>query len=157
MAQTRESNRLRRTGFCIKLGHVDSAEERWWRAVLALGQSWRANAQPPLFYSPWSVSYAGDPPFFMTSSTTKPSRRDLQPPSFEDAYDYFLRFCCCHNLGGQVRVAMIALTLPYHNLLRYQNLSLHAGLMQDHGVAHPLTKGPFIPPDHLLAPFSSTD
>jgi hypothetical protein len=71
------NNRLHEMGFCIELGHVDSAEEWWWRAVLALGQGWRANVQPPLFYSPWSVSYAGDPPFFMTSSTAKPSRRDL--------------------------------------------------------------------------------
>jgi hypothetical protein len=90
----------------------------------------------------------GNPPFFVTSSTAKPSRRDLQPPAFEDANTTpSSGFCCRHNFGSQAQVAvmaMAALTLIYHNLLRYQNLSLRAGLNQDYGGAYHRTESPFI-------------
>jgi hypothetical protein len=116
-----DPNKLQHVGFYIDLGDVESAEERWWRAVLAPGQGWHAIVQRPQFYSPWSVSYTGEYTFLVASSASNSSLCDLRPPSFQHAYNYLLKFCRRHNLGGQAYVALAAtLILPLLNLLRRQ-------------------------------------
>jgi len=121
MAQTIDPNKLQQMGFYVDLGDVKSAEERWWRAVLAPGQGWHAIVQRPQFYSPWSVSYTGEYTFLVASSASNSSRCGLRPPSFQHAYNYLLKFCRRHNLGGQAYVALAAtLILPLLNLLRRQ-------------------------------------
>jgi hypothetical protein len=108
-------------GFYVDLGDVKSAEERWWRAVLAPGQGWHAIVQRPQFYSPWSVSSTGEYTFLIASSASNSPQCGLQPPSFQHAYNYLLKFCRRHNLGGQAYVALAAtLILPLLNLLRRQ-------------------------------------
>jgi hypothetical protein len=94
MAQTTDPNKLQHVGFYVDLGEdVKSAEVRWWRAVLAPGQGWYAIVQRPQFYSPWSVSYTGKYTFLVASSASNSSRCGLQPPSFQKAYNYLLKFC----------------------------------------------------------------
>lgn len=102
----------------VNLGDACIDAVRWWAAILAKGEGWRAEIERNgnVYRSPWSTtSNSADHQFRLTRASTSQSSFDsvLSPPSSEVALGYLTDFCLHHNAGGQCSAALAsALTFP---------------------------------------------
>ncbi|CAG8960928.1 hypothetical protein HYFRA_00002466 [Hymenoscyphus fraxineus] len=102
----------------INLGDVSICAARWWTAILAKEEGWRAeiNRDDAVYQSPWSTAFvAADFQFSLMGTNNSHSCIDAVclPPTSEVALGYLIEFCCLHNAGSQCSAALAAaLTLP---------------------------------------------
>ncbi|RDL30817.1 uncharacterized protein BP5553_10162 [Venustampulla echinocandica] len=108
----------------VDLENVDSIAARWWRAILAHGQGWRATVhEHPVYLSPWSVSYQGSQylQVNLLPSASAKHTSEHHCPSSTEAMGYLADFCAIHHLHSQSSAALAAaLVLPLHELLRQE-------------------------------------
>ncbi|MCJ1345861.1 hypothetical protein MMC31_004070 [Peltigera leucophlebia] len=96
--------------------HDDAA--RWWAAILAPGEGWRAEikADGIVYRSPWSICIVASQQFKLRRLASCQDRRDdiRTPPSSEMALEYLSDFCMIHNINTQSSAALAAaLHFPY--------------------------------------------
>jgi len=96
----------------VDIGPANPEEARWWAAVLAQGQGWRATIQTS-FLSPWSVRVESSTEFLLSlERNTLPSDRSAS--TFTEACGFLNRFCTRHNVIDQSHAALSAvLFFPY--------------------------------------------
>ncbi|KAI9749689.1 MAG: hypothetical protein M4579_006779 [Chaenotheca gracillima] len=95
----------------------DRDARRWWAALLAAGQGWKAtmSATQSVHHSPWSLHldervFAIDEPFDI---------EDVACPRSTEAFRLLMDFCSKRGLMSQVEAALgVALTLPSHAYLK---------------------------------------
>lgn len=105
----------------IDIGKVDENAARWWAAVLAPNQGWKAivtKKNGEVYLSPWSLSLEGEPGFsvvWQDTSTFNLGSAACSPPSSQTALRLLAEFCSLHDLGKQFLAAFsAALTFPTH-------------------------------------------
>ncbi|KAL8645006.1 MAG: hypothetical protein Q9210_006954 [Variospora velana] len=106
----------------IDIGDVDENATRWWAAILAPGQGWKAmvsRSDDVVYLSPWSVRVEDERRFGIGWRATLSSSQNSilsTPPSSTQAFELLVKFCSLHNLGSQCLAALAtALTFPTHN------------------------------------------
>ncbi|OAT13227.1 hypothetical protein BDBG_08476 [Blastomyces gilchristii SLH14081] len=88
----------------IDIGKVDEDVARWWSALLAPGQGWKAIISQQMDQE-WELK---EPVFKDVAASS--------PPSFNKAFEFLVQFSQQHNLDSQLPVALAtALTFPAHN------------------------------------------
>lgn len=106
----------------IDVGEVDESVARWWSAILAPNEGWKATVkQTPQggFLAPWSVSRTCETQFSIKNKGTLSSDPDPTPLSSERAFEALLGFARLHGLQDQFPIALtIALTIPTHKYYR---------------------------------------
>ncbi|KAI4138338.1 MAG: hypothetical protein LQ341_004716 [Variospora aurantia] len=111
-------------GITVDIGDVDKDAARWWAAILAPGQGWKAiisRNDDVVYLSPWSVCVEDEQRFDIAwGGTSSPSQDSVvsTPPSSKDAFELLSRFCLSHDLGSQCFVAL-ATTLTFPTLNHY--------------------------------------
>ncbi|OJD24938.1 hypothetical protein ACJ73_03699 [Blastomyces percursus] len=103
----------------INVGHVTDEAARWWMAILAPDQGWKATLSQDqyLYLSPRSVTVGGSHQFkvgfpCMSLAASTPST----PPSSQQALKFFAEFCTLHGVRSQLYAALTAvIMLPIHN------------------------------------------
>ncbi|KAI9747970.1 MAG: hypothetical protein M4579_007344 [Chaenotheca gracillima] len=111
------------TAISVDIGAVDDETARWWAALVAPGQGWKAvisRNDGAAFLSPWSVSIENNYHIFAKRDTGQPRsklpERKYSPPSSKKAMELLIDFGVLHNLGSQFFAALNAtLTFPTHN------------------------------------------
>ncbi|KAJ5215757.1 uncharacterized protein N7498_002164 [Penicillium cinerascens] len=112
------------TSIEIDIGKVDESTARWWAAILAPKQGWRASIlkkEGEVYYAPWSLSLDESPDFSVVWQDV--GSRNLAsavcyPPSSPAALRLLAQFCSLHDLGKQFLAALsAALTFPTHKQL----------------------------------------
>ncbi|KAK4459846.1 hypothetical protein QBC42DRAFT_207154 [Cladorrhinum samala] len=101
----------------------DPAEARFWAAVLAPDQGWKATISSgqdsddagPLF-SPWSLRIMQQRPqgrwfILQTNPNIQSEAAALSPASFSDALEFLEKFCCRRGIADQSRAALAAVLL----------------------------------------------
>ncbi|PVH85786.1 hypothetical protein DL98DRAFT_605441 [Cadophora sp. DSE1049] len=106
----------------IDLGDVSNDAARWWAAILAKDEGWRAEIKrnQSVYRSPWSTtSISAGHHFRFRRTTPSPSSFDSVslPPSSDIALGYLIDFCLLHNAGSQCSVAL-ASTLTFPSLTK---------------------------------------
>ncbi|CAD6444267.1 8b13afad-1427-4a10-b3bc-d4cea8009edc [Sclerotinia trifoliorum] len=96
----------------------DDDAARWWTAILANGEGWRATItrDSKVYRSPWSISLAATRSFKLrrTAHYQKSSAEIVMPPSSEQALRFLSDFCVLHNTRSQSSAALAAtLTFPF--------------------------------------------
>jgi len=136
----------------VDIGKADSTAVRWWRAILAHGQGWRAAVHEyPAHFSPWSISYQGRQclKVNLPPGTSVEDNIEQPCPSSSQAMRYLADFCDLHHLRSQSSAALAAtLVLPLHNYLRQGAILPEIVLIQSHGT--PLERLDFHEEDHAL-------
>lgn len=111
-------------GITVDIGDVDEDAARWWAAILAPGQGWKAivsRNDDVVYLSPWSVCVEDEQRFDIAwGGTSSPSHDSVvsTPPSSNDAFELLSRFCLLHDLGSQC-FAALAVTLTFPTLNHY--------------------------------------
>ncbi|KAJ8070713.1 hypothetical protein OCU04_001084 [Sclerotinia nivalis] len=104
----------------VDLGDIDDDAARWWTALLANGEGWRATItrDSKVYRSPWSISLAAAQSFKLRRTAhyqNSYSEIDI-PPSSDQALQFLSDFCILHNTRSQSSVALAAtLTFPFLN------------------------------------------
>lgn len=96
----------------IVLEDAGNGEVRWWAAVLAPGQGWKAQIQSEDigYLSPWSVHLQTECKFVLRHNDADlPS--SASAATFRDASDYLKNFCRCRNIVDQSLAALSAVLL----------------------------------------------
>ncbi|KAL8894851.1 MAG: hypothetical protein Q9207_008392 [Kuettlingeria erythrocarpa] len=112
------------TGMTVDIGDVDEHAARWWAAILAPGQGWKAifsRNDDVVYLSPWSVCVEDEQRFDIAwGGTSSPSQDSVvpTPPSSKNAFELLSRFCLLHDLGSQC-FAALATTLTFPTLNHY--------------------------------------
>ncbi|OQE17584.1 hypothetical protein PENSTE_c020G08481 [Penicillium steckii] len=121
----------------IDLGEVDERVARWWSAILAKREGWKAivkNDFQTEFIAPWSGSRTCE-----TSFTTKRKIEisfEQKPLSSDEAFYALLNFALLHNLGSQFLIALTtAMSFPMH---RYYGMDVKLPLPRAHGAIVPV-------------------
>jgi len=102
----------------INLGPVNNDAARWWTAILAKDEGWRAEIQrnETVYRSPWSTTNSSTDYKFRlqrTNSLENSCSSSYSPPNSEIALSYLIDFCYLHNVESQCSTALAAaLTLP---------------------------------------------
>ncbi|KAH8672822.1 hypothetical protein BGZ60DRAFT_405680 [Tricladium varicosporioides] len=102
----------------VNLGDASNDAARWWAAILAKDEGWRAEIKrnDSVYRSPWSTtSISADHHFRLIRESTSQSSFDSvsSPPSSDVALGYLTDFCLLHNAGSQCSAALAAaLTFP---------------------------------------------
>ncbi|KAI9750145.1 MAG: hypothetical protein M4579_006586 [Chaenotheca gracillima] len=93
----------------VNLGYVSDEAARWWAALLATGEGWRATIRRngQVYRSPWSVCITAAQRFVLRSADGCSSYKGVAPSS-ADALMFLSDFCETHNLRGQASAAMCA-------------------------------------------------
>ncbi|CAG8195468.1 unnamed protein product [Penicillium salamii] len=112
------------TTFSLDVGKVDDDVARWWSAILAPGEGWKAlvthNSRD--FVSPWSVSRDCARPFSIKHEMPA-SDSVFVPLSSQRAFEVLSGFSTLHGLGSQFPISLAtALALPVH---RYFGWTAH--------------------------------
>ena len=123
LARNRQETELELTPTTIiDIGDVDEDVARWWTAILAPGEGWRAivSRQDERDYlTPWSVSREDTHCIGIKRRGNTSILEDLAsftPPSSGKAFEILAQFSLFHNLGSQFTVALAtAMTVPTHN------------------------------------------
>lgn len=112
----------------IDIGHVSEQAARWWMAILAPGQGWKAvvsrdNEGNSLCLSPWSTVLDEKPRFRVRMMGDWPScptpTEPPSPPSSQQALEFLVGFCALHGVHSQLFAAFTtAMTFPTHNFYR---------------------------------------
>ncbi|PIG84925.1 hypothetical protein AARAC_005605 [Aspergillus arachidicola] len=123
----------------IDAGEVDERIVRWWSAILAKHEGWKAivkDGPDDEFVAPWSVSRICETPFILTQKRDSLSPTQT-PLSSDEAFYALLEFAHLHDLGSQVPIALtIAMSFPMH---RYYGMEVKLPLQREHGGKIPLT------------------
>ncbi|KAK2745517.1 hypothetical protein FQN57_003642 [Myotisia sp. PD_48] len=121
-----ESEALRGSGECgtpdsgsiqIELGTADSDAVRWWSAILAPGEGWKAYStrEQVEYRSPWSVSM-DSPPSFTVSYNQPLHENSSSAISSAMALRFLSDYCKLHNVTDQSIAALSAVIyLPERN------------------------------------------
>ncbi|TVY14401.1 hypothetical protein LARI1_G008582 [Lachnellula arida] len=102
----------------VNLGDVSNDAARWWAAILAKDEGWRAEIKrnESVYRSPWSTtSIEADHQFRLRRASTSQSSFNSvsSPPSSDVALGYLTDFCLLHSAGSQCSAALAAvLTFP---------------------------------------------
>ena len=103
----------------VDLGNLTGEAARWWEAVLAPGEGWRA-AMPHerwRLLSPWSVTKESTIPIFLTGSLIQNNSYPPTAASFEAELQYIGDYSAFHGASTQSRAALAAaLRLPVAKL-----------------------------------------
>lgn len=104
----------------IDVGEVSEQSIRWWAALLAPGQGWRAEIDfgAKVFQSPWSVSIASSHRLTIRDRGTRQvvCCGHEVPPSSEEALIYLRQYCELHAIDDQCTAALaVALFFPWKN------------------------------------------
>jgi hypothetical protein len=105
----------------VDLGDVEDDAARWWAAILATGEGWRATVtrNERVYRSPWSIRIAAAQCFKLRRTASgrmpgngmpTPPPLDV-PPSSEVALGFLFDFCVLHNICGQCSAALAAALL----------------------------------------------
>lgn len=102
----------------VDLGDVDDDAARWWTALLANGEGWRATVtrDGKVYRSPWSISLAAAQSFKLrrTAHCQNSCYGTHIPPSSDQALRFLSDFCVLHNTRSQSSAALAAtLTFPF--------------------------------------------
>lgn len=83
----------------IDLGNVRDNATRWWMAVLAPKEGWRAtiHRKGQTYYSPWSVHADVSKIFVLQSCPTNLHNIDTKPPSSSDTLQFLSDFCSVYE------------------------------------------------------------
>lgn len=108
----------------VDIGDVDEQAARWWSAILAPDQGWKAtifqNDEDP-FVSPWSVAMDDKQRLKIRWSKhidglSSAEHPPMEPPSARRALDLLIQFCELHGIQSQLFAAIpVAMNLPIHN------------------------------------------
>ncbi|KAJ5591482.1 uncharacterized protein N7459_001851 [Penicillium hispanicum] len=105
----------------INIGKTDENAARWWAAILAPNQGWKAiftQRNGDVYLAPWSVSLEKGPAFnvvWQSISSLVTGSAAYSPPSSQTALRFLAEFCFLHDLGKQFLAAFSAtLTFPTH-------------------------------------------
>ncbi|PYH75061.1 uncharacterized protein BO88DRAFT_460983 [Aspergillus vadensis CBS 113365] len=108
--------------YVIDVGEVDESVARWWSAILAPNEGWKATVkQTPQgeFLAPWSVSRTCETQFsikYWGTISPDPHRTLL---SSRRAFEALVEFARLHGLQGQFPIALtMALAIPTHKYYR---------------------------------------
>lgn len=106
----------------VDIGDVDENASRWWAAILAPGQGWKAMvscSDDVMYLSPWSVRVEDERCFSIHWRATPSCSQDSflsTPLSSTKACELLIEFCSLHHLGSQCFTALATtLTFPTHN------------------------------------------
>ncbi len=106
----------------IDIGDVDEDAARWWAAILAPDQGWKAVVSQDdheVYLSPWSVCVGDEQRIGLDWRTNPLLSQDSTvstPPSSKKAFELLTGFCLLHDLGSQFFAALATtLTFPTHN------------------------------------------
>jgi len=134
-------------GVIVDIGGTDESATRWWLAILAPGQGWRAvlSQVQNCYLSPWSISVDGGQTFGIRSFVSSPSsfQADTEqcPPTSSQALKFLSDFCALHNISDQASAALAAtLTLPACNIDRCA-ARLPLLKLSDHLITSPPAEG----------------
>ena len=108
-------------GITINLNKTTKASARWWAAILAPKQGWRAiiSQEEEIYEAPWAISLEETGPTTIMWEEIDSSSfecTDICPPSASAALQILTEFSISRNLESQLTAALaVALTLPTHN------------------------------------------
>ncbi|KAJ3454221.1 hypothetical protein MRS44_018115 [Fusarium solani] len=105
----------------VQLGSVSDEAARWWAAILAPGQGWKASIPHKRYrlLSPWAVFLDATYPILLSSASEPASPALGTCPSFEAAAQYIAEYSALHAASEQNRAAFAtALLLPLANFDR---------------------------------------
>ena len=96
----------------VDLCGTDPNETRWWLAVLAPTEVWKATMSlgQDTFFAPWSVQLQSGSPFLL-STNRAPGTHSAAPPSSSKALGFLDNFCTRQNLSHQSQAALAAVLL----------------------------------------------
>ncbi|KAF3484275.1 uncharacterized protein GIQ15_03599 [Arthroderma uncinatum] len=106
----------------VDVGDVNSEAARWWAAVLAPGEGWRAciSSDEAEYKSPWSILLQSGPGFRLPCHGSHPPM-SAEAISSATALHYLSEYCNLHNAMDQSHAALsAALMLPLSNSRGYQ-------------------------------------
>lgn len=116
----------------IDIGEADERVIRWWSAILAKCEGWKAIVKDDTrdeFVAPWSGSRTCETSFTIKGKCGLSLVQE--PLSSDDAFDALLEFTLLHNLGSQFYIALtIAMSFPMH---RYYGTEVKLPLPKAHG------------------------
>ncbi|AEO62318.1 uncharacterized protein THITE_2106371 [Thermothielavioides terrestris NRRL 8126] len=128
----------------VDIGDAGPGEARWWAAILAPGQGWRATMSMggDAFLAPWSIQLQPACRFLLSTTTDSKNigTHSAVPPSSSEALRFLGDFCARHNIADQSQAALAAVLL-FPSMRTGQGLQLPApaisGLGDSMGVASP--------------------
>ncbi|CAI7569446.1 unnamed protein product [Penicillium glandicola] len=130
----------------IDVGEVDKSIGRWWYAILARHQGWKAIVkQTPRneYLAPWAVSRTCETRFTINQKIGLLTCVHT-PLTSEKAFDVLAKFALLHGLGSQLLIAlMTAITIPTH---QYYGLTVQLPFPRASGAKQPKTPMDVIPP-----------
>ncbi|KAL2786384.1 hypothetical protein BJX66DRAFT_312899 [Aspergillus keveii] len=103
----------------VYIGMVDKSAARWWAAILAPDQGWKAvftRRNDDIYFAPWSYSLAHDPALnIQWQDNGAVTDQICPPPTSQAALKYLIDFCVLHGLREEFDAALAAvLTFPTH-------------------------------------------
>lgn len=113
----------------VDLGNITSEAARWWAAVLAPGEGWKAALPHDRWrrLSPWSVTKQLDNVgISITGSVSETNSHATSAASFETALKYIEQYSTLHNANSQNRAALAAALLLPLAKLDNRKVMLHA-------------------------------
>jgi hypothetical protein len=117
-----ETEHVRVPATTVDIGEVGEGVARWWAAILAPGEGWKAivsRRDDGDYLAPWSVSREDTHCVHIKwrrKVSVSEDFTDFTPPSSRQAFELLSQFSLLHNLGSQFLVALaIAITFPTHN------------------------------------------
>jgi hypothetical protein len=113
----------------IELGNLTGEAARWWAAVLAPGEGWKAAIPHERWQllSPWSVvRESSNVTISISGSPRHTNSFPTIPASFESALQYIEDYSTLHNAHTQSWAALAAALLPPMAKLDNRKISLHA-------------------------------
>lgn len=122
----------------VDIGDADGDVVRWWSAVLAQHEGWKAIVKQTTsgeFLAPWAVSRTCETPFAIKH---RGSPTFVQTPLSSDrAFDALSKFARLYELGSQFPIALAtAMSFPIH---RYYGSNVQLPFPRAHGGKTPTT------------------
>lgn len=113
----------------VEVGEVTGEAARWWAAVLAPGEGWKAAIPHERWrlLSPWSVTKdLSEARIALSGSPSRVSSHPPTPASFETALKYIEDYATLHNADRASRAALAAALLLPLAKLDNRKITLHA-------------------------------
>ncbi|EPE08947.1 immunoglobulin variable region used by the itc63b heavy chain [Ophiostoma piceae UAMH 11346] len=128
-----ENGLVEHDAIVVDIGEASSDEARWWAAILAEDQGWRATISfdGETFAAPWSVQRQRGHRFVLAANlASSPRSPSPSAPSYVDASRFLQRFCVRHDLAAQSHAALAAVLL-FPSMGRGQPLRLPVSLTEN--------------------------